>query len=218
MTHPWATAGCGRAGEYQYFDKEAEIGAEWGHNLPHWRQGGVIYFVTFRTADSMPANRVAQWKSERAQWLTKHPPPRSPAVTREYHRLFTQRWHEWLDESHEACVLEDPNLRAITEATMRKLDGDGLGYALDEFVIIPNHVHVLIAPAPRQSLSKILRTWKSVSAHRINHAQDQRGPFWQEESWDHIVRSPMHLEKYRKYIRKNPDALPKVGWQPSADL
>ncbi len=101
---------------------------------------------------------------------------------------------------------------------MRKLDGDSSGYALDEFVIMPNHVHALVSPAPLQSLSKILRAWKSVSAHRINDAHNKRGPFWQEESWDHIVRSPVHLEKYGKYIRENPDALPQVGRQPSADL
>ncbi len=217
MTHPWATLGSGKGAEYQYFDKEADIGAEWGHNLPHWRQGGVIYFVTFRTADSMPADRIALWMSEREVWLANHPALRSSTMTKEYHRIFAQRWHEWLDESLGACELKEPNLRQIVEATLRRLDGNTDGYALVEYVIMPNHVHALVSPAPGQSLSKILRAWKSVSAHRINDAQDNRGSFWQEESWDHIVRSPIHLEKYRKYIRENPDALPKVGRQPSAN-
>ncbi len=217
MDHHWATVGCGKGGGYHYFDSEAEIGAEYGHNLPHWRQGGVIYFVTFRTVDSIPRERLNQWKSERAAWLAKHPPQRSPDATREYHRLFTERWHKWLDETHGACHLKISSLRAIVEGTIRKLDGDPNGYSLDTFVVMPNHVHVLVAPAPLQSLNKILRTWKSVSAHRINKTLNQYGPFWQEESWDHIVRSPAHLEKYRKYIRENPDALPKVGRQPSAE-
>lgn len=123
MTHPWATLGCGKGGEYQYFDKEAEIGAEWGHNLPHWRQGGVIYFVTFRTADSMPSERMAQWKSEREVWLANHPSPRSAAMKAEYHRIFTQRWHKWLDEAHGACVLRDLANRILVESTLLKLDG-----------------------------------------------------------------------------------------------
>ncbi len=64
MSHPWATVGRGKGGEYHYFDSQAEIGTEWGHNLPHWRQGGVVYFVTFRTADSIPADRLNQWKQD----------------------------------------------------------------------------------------------------------------------------------------------------------
>ncbi len=81
---------------------------------------------------------------------------------------------------------------------------------MDDFVIMPNHVHVLVSPAPCQSLSQILKAWKSISARHINKALKQRGSFWQEESWDHIVRSPMHLEKYRQYIRDNPNSLPRA--------
>ncbi|MEI6536003.1 MAG: transposase [Verrucomicrobiaceae bacterium] len=164
----------------------------------------------------MPADRVTLWKSERAEWLAKHPAPRSPAMKAEYQRIFTQRWHKWLDESHGACVLKEPALRTTVENILRHLDGESTGYALDEFVIMPNHVHALVSPATGQSQSKILRDWKSVSAHHINKALNRKGPLWQEESWDHIVRNPLYLEKYRKYIRENPDALFQVGRQPSA--
>lgn len=209
MNHPWATVGNGLRGDYEYFDSAAQIGTEWGNNLPHWRQGGVIYFVTFRTADSLPQARLEQLKAEREHWLKCHPEPRNAAQTREYHRLFTARRHRWLDEGHGACLLKNGEVRSTVEETLRKWDGELAGYALDEFVIMPNHVHVLVAPAAGQSLSEMVRTWKSVSAHRINKMLERRGALWQEESWDHIVRSPRHLDRYRQYIQNNPQALPR---------
>jgi REP element-mobilizing transposase RayT len=205
--------GNGQRGTYDFFHAEAEIDSEWGHNLPHWRQGGVIYFITFRLADSLPAHRVQQIKVERERWLKFHPEPRNPAQIREYHRRFTQRRQRWLDEGHGECLLKHPEARAEVDSVLRHLDGAANGYVLDEFVIMPNHVHVLVAPRPRpnQSLSEIIRTWKSVSAHRINKFFARRGSFWQQESWDHIVRSQRHLDRYRQYIRENPKALPRQG-------
>src|SRR5688572_23192178 len=38
-------------------------------NLPHWRQEGVTYFVTFRLADSIPQDVRRQWEYEQAAWL-----------------------------------------------------------------------------------------------------------------------------------------------------
>ena len=43
--------------------------------LPHWRQEGVTYFVTFRLADSLPAEKIDPWRRERQEWLNKHPEP-----------------------------------------------------------------------------------------------------------------------------------------------
>jgi REP element-mobilizing transposase RayT len=209
MSHPWATVGHGKGGSYEFFHAEAEIGAEWGHNLPHWRQGGVIYFITFRLADSLPTARVKQLKSERERWLKHHPEPRIPAQLREYHRLFTGRRERWLVEGRGACELKNVAARGELETTFRHLDGKSDGYALDAFVIMPNHVHVLVAPQPTQSLSEIVRTWKSISARRINTLLGRQGKLWQEESWDHIVRSERHLNRYRQYICANPKPLPR---------
>jgi len=58
-----------------YFDSSAPIGRLRGVNLPHWRQDGAMYFVTWRTADSMPRERVNQWNKERDAWLKAHPEP-----------------------------------------------------------------------------------------------------------------------------------------------
>lgn len=101
-------------------------------------------------------------------------------------------------------------MREVIAACLKKLDGAEDGYALDAFVVMPNHVHVLVSPRDKAELSEICRTWKSVTAHEVNKLLGRSGPLWQQESWDRIVRSPEHLEKYRRYIRENPLHLPKV--------
>ena len=113
--------------------------------LPHWFQPGVSYFVTFRTADSMPASRLRLWHAERNDWLRRHgiDPARSDWQARlrimpgaavphaeragniagasnleaEFHRKFTREFMEYLDQGHGACLLRNP--AAATEVASR---------------------------------------------------------------------------------------------------
>jgi hypothetical protein len=57
-------------------------------NLPHWRQTGRTYFVTFRTADSLPQEKLDQWRVEHFAWQQAHPEPHSVAEWREYTNAF----------------------------------------------------------------------------------------------------------------------------------
>ena len=208
--HPWATVGTGRGGTYSWFDPALGVGCDWGRHLPHWRQHGALYFVTFRTNDSIPAEVLAAWQAERVDWLAEHPEPHDEATSRDYHRRFTERMHRFLDEGTGGCPFREPAARQVVADVLLTLDGEAKGYALDAFVVMPNHAHVLVAPAADSSLAQISRTWKSVSAHRVNKLLGRNGVLWQHESWDHIVRRPQHLEKYRRYIRENPLRLPRV--------
>ena len=187
------------------FDPDSPVGRLNAGNLPHWRQEGCAYFVTWRTADSIPRERVAQWVGERTEWLAKNPEPWTPAIEMEYYRLFSDRWEAWLDECFGECVLARPELREIVEATIRH--DDGTKYEVHEFVVMPNHVHVLVTPAAGHSLSEALQAWKSVSSHRINKALGRSGEFWQKESFDHIVRSAQQMEKFRAYIGSNAESV-----------
>ena len=185
-----------------YFDPQETIGHVAGGNLPHWRQDGATYFVTFRTIDSMPRERVEQWKRERDEWLQTHPEPRDEAMRQEYRRLFTERWQDWLDESHGACLPGRTEVAAEIERCLRH--DDGTAYRLGDFVIMPNHVHALVTPLGEHTLSKILQTWKSVTAHAINAMTGGMGSVWQKESFDHIVRNADEFARIRKYIQENP--------------
>src|SRR5215831_6304674 len=79
-----------------YFDPHQPV-SELQGNLPHWRQEGVTYFVTFRLADSIPQSTLDLWVRQRDDWLRRHSEPRTPELREEYYRLFVERFHRWLD-------------------------------------------------------------------------------------------------------------------------
>lgn len=67
-------------------------------HLPHWRQDGATYFVTFRLADSIPQEHVRVLKSWRAIWERSNPEPRSEEKWQELAREITRKTEEWMDE------------------------------------------------------------------------------------------------------------------------
>jgi REP element-mobilizing transposase RayT len=140
--------------------------------------------VTFRLADSLPAEKLKQWASieNRTQVLRKI--------------------QEWLDAGQGVCWMRRPELAGIVATALRHFDGQR--YALGSFVVMPNHVHAVVTPASEWTLEKILHSWKSFTAHRINEALQRTGPVWQDESFDHVVRDEHHLREIEDYIRQNP--------------
>jgi type I restriction enzyme R subunit len=125
---------------------------KWRGNLPHWRQDDVTYFVTFRLGDSIPWQAMKEWAAERAAWIRCHgfdPKEfRSECLSadeqRDYNRRFGKRFHELLDAGYGSCLLrKEINWRTVAEA----LDHfEGKRYDLGGYVVMPNHVHLLIAP------------------------------------------------------------------------
>lgn len=76
-------------------------------------------------------------------------------------------------------------------------------YELRAWVLMINHVHILIYPQAK--LSRITKAIKNFSARQANTPLGRAGqPFWQDESYDHWVRCPTKLEKIVKYIERNP--------------
>jgi REP element-mobilizing transposase RayT len=181
-----------------WFDPEEPVGHVRGGNLPHWRQEGNTYFVSWRTADSMPRDRVVQWLHERREWLAVHPEPHSKAEKAEYDRLFSARREQWLDESHGQCLLARPVLRELVGEALSHFDG--ARYRLGPNVVAPNHVHVVVTPLAEYKLSTITQNWKSYTAHAINKLARLKGTFREKESFDHVVRSAAESERIAGYI------------------
>ena len=90
----------------------------------------------------------------------------------------------------------------IVETSLRHFDGDR--YALEAFVVMPNHVHVLAGVPGRGEMKRLCRSWKNFTAMQINKAMGRKGQLWQWESFDHLVRSPASLKKFKAYIADNP--------------
>ena len=74
---------------------------------------------------------------------------------------------------------------------------------------MPDHVHLLFVPRRNADgwpfpLVDILQCLKGATAHRINKLLHRSGPVWEEESFDHVLRSDESLKEKREYIRQNP--------------
>ena len=173
-------------------------------NLPHWHQDGVMYFVTFRLADSLPKGKMEQLEDERKDWLKYHNEPYTNDEWVEYYELFSERIEKWLDAGIGSCYLSNPDVASIVGNALRFFDRKR--YTLDEWIVMPNHVHVLLVPLAHEELSKILHSWKSFTATKVNKLLRQATlQLWMHESYDHIVRNQQQLTHYRKYIRDNPE-------------
>jgi hypothetical protein len=71
-----------------YLNPDAPIEKHRGP-LPHWEQNEVIQFVTFRLGDSLPRDKILEWKTQSQVWRVTWPPPWTPEVEAEYHRRFS---------------------------------------------------------------------------------------------------------------------------------
>ncbi len=192
---------------FRGFDEHAELHQS-RRNLPHWEQEGATYFVTFRLADAVPAELAARWREELETWRKFNPPPWNSRTAYEYQERFLQGREDWLDQGHGSCVLRDPNVARVVEDALRHFDGER--YHLDSFVVMPNHVHLLVQPISENSLRDILKSWKRYSARAINQVLARTGTLWMEESFDRIVRDWDELVRYRSYIANNPEKA-KIG-------
>ncbi len=188
--------------QFQGFDPRGEIEIKRRH-LPHWEQKGVTYFVTFRLVDAVPETVLAEWRDERERWLKFHPRPWDWKTSREYLRLFEENREEWLDRGDGSCLLRDASLAGVVQDALLHFHGER--YVLDDFVIMPNHVHLLVKPLGDHSLGEILRSWKSFTAKTINQLAGREGALWMAESFDTIVRDLEHLAAAREYIARNPE-------------
>lgn len=182
--------------------------------LPHWRQDGCTYFVTFRLADSLPRSVWGGLQDERKAWLRAHgvdPSAKdwkrpfaklSQQLQREYERSVGAQLNRHLDEGHGECLLRHGSTSDIVAAALDHFHGERVWTG--DFVVMPNHVHVLMTPMDGFELEDVLRSIKGFSAKEINHALGKYGTLWQRESYDHIVRDERQLEAFQNYIRDNP--------------
>ena len=94
-------------------------------------------------------------------------------------------------------------------------------YELYAACVMPDHAHMLIEPQIREtdangnaiffSLTEILHTIKSFTAHEINKLENSKGPVWERESFDRLIRSEGDLREKFEYIARNPWDAGMVG-------
>jgi REP element-mobilizing transposase RayT len=161
-------------------------------------------------ADALPQSVTQKLKEERKNWKNSHDLDQlSPEEIAEYHRLFSERYETLLNAGSGSCVLSDPEIAAIVDSSLHHFEGQR--YELDEYVIMPNHVHVLVKPMAGHKLVDILHSWKSFTANEINKRSGKSGQLWQHESYDHIVRHERAMDAIRSYIWENPTVAKVAG-------
>ena len=149
--------------------------------LPHFDSQDVIQFVTFRLADSLPAEALQRLKNaDRPETLR----------------------HELLDHGYGACWLKSEPIARLVENAFFAFDGDR--YRLHAWTIMPNHVHVLFAVPAGLTLSDIVASWKKFTARESNRRLGRSGPFWQADYWDYFIRNETHFDAAVAYIDNNP--------------
>ncbi len=76
-------------------------------------------------------------------------------------------------------------------------------------VVMPDHLHLIFTPLldgdrSPYGLSEIMSGIKGASAHKVNKLLSRRGPVWEEEFFDHVLRKSEKLDEKVKYIAENP--------------
>jgi len=157
--------------------------AEYRRHLPHFHPDGAHFFVTWRLDGSLPAQ---------APGVIYATP--GHAFAAEDRALAQSDRRQWLSDTRVARQVAD----AIRDGESRKRF-----YELQAWVIMPNHVHVLMLPGVE--LPQITHWLKGRTAVEANRLIGRTGEaFWQHESYDHWVRNEREFNRIVAYIEENP--------------
>ena len=200
---------------FPYFDEKDFEHLNWGTHLPHWHQDDRFVFVTFRLYDSLPQEKLQWLYEEKESWLKRHPQPWDENTIKEYINKFGRTVDKWLDNDFGDCLLKKNNNRKIVEDALLFYDGNR--YDLIAFVVMPNHVHLLIRKKKGQDLIEVMRSIKSYTAKKINENEKRTGRVWQSESYDRLIRDQKHFENVIRYIIANDKNLAWVNASIVAD-
>jgi type I restriction enzyme R subunit len=196
----------------EFFDPTAEV-AIYEHCRPHWSQAGAVVFITFRTHDSIPREVVRRWDREKHAWRharghrsdahwSEILPTLSDDERAQFQKMFGRTREEFLDTCHGRCLLKEPELARIVADALLHFDGER--YRMGDFVVMPNHVHLLAAFPTPDAMKEQCDSWLHFTATHINKRIKAKGKLWQQEPFDHLVRNPEQYQYLRDYIAENP--------------
>jgi putative transposase len=152
--------------------------------LPHFQSQAQPVFVTWRLADSLPPGRLFP----------------SGSLTSGEAFVAMDRL---LDEARTGPqFLRQPEIADMVADNIRELTAAPSSYQFHAYVVMPNHVHILITP--NLAVDRILRLLKGRTARFANQALGRAGTFWQEESYDRLVREAGEFARTVRYIEINP--------------
>jgi REP element-mobilizing transposase RayT len=99
-------------------------------------------------------------------------------------------------------LFRDAENAGIVAGAIRHFDQSR--YLLHAWVIMPNHVHLLLTLCESESLARIVASWKRFSAVKIHQQTRNSGTLWQKDYFDRMIRDWDHFMNVARYIRRNP--------------
>lgn len=154
--------------------------------LPHCDTPGTRQFVTFRLADALPLSALSL------------EPGQPPSSTTDDALL---RLDSLLDGALGRCDLANPGIAELVERSL--WHHDGIRYRLVAWVIMPNHVHVVLEIWDTPLL-RVVKSWKGYTATHANRVLGRAGTFWQRDYFDRYIRGDEHLQEVVRYVEMNP--------------
>jgi REP element-mobilizing transposase RayT len=171
--------------------------------LPHLQIEGATYFVTFRLKNSLPVE-ILQRLSQEFERIKSLPSDQ----TQIEERLWFEKFDNYLDRALSGeNFLSDSQVAIVVEEAIYYRHTKV--YDLISFCIMPNHVHLICKPLEKEKdkfygLTEILHSLKRHTARQSNLILKRSGSFWQDESYDHVIRDEAELEQIIKYVLYNP--------------
>jgi type I restriction enzyme R subunit len=179
-----------------------------------------VVFIKCRTHDSIPREVIERWDRQKQKWLRQRGRDTgahwsvivrtlSEKDRAHFNQTFNRCREAYLDSCQGRCLLNRPELATIVADSL--LHFDGQQYHMGDFIVMPNHVHLLAVFATAEALKSQCDSWLHYTVFRINQAIGATGKFWQQEPFDHLVRSPEQYEYLWQYIVDNAH---KAGLKP----
>jgi putative transposase len=164
--------------------------------LPHFHREGVIQFITIRLADSLPRHVQNILDAELAVLKSSGLDPDGVGYQR------CKRIETLLDAGYGSCSLRAMRVAEIVLHALRILEAEG--NEIVRWVIMPNHIHLLIRVRSGASLQSVMRSFKGRTGKEANKILGTSGRFWFPEFFDRYIRDGEHLRRVIRYIDQNP--------------
>ena len=185
-----------------FLEKRKPVAVTLCDNLPHWHQQGKIQFVTFRLADSLPQILISEIKSNVETFNRAHPKPWDESTVTEYKQNIIGRYEKYLDSGYGSCLLRNQNARQFLVEAMKFHNGKSC--KIIAYVVMPNHVHILMQLLSDFTLDKIIQSIKRYSSVRIRQLLNISDKIWMRRYFDRLVRDEEDLVRYIEYVCENP--------------
>lgn len=190
-------------------------------HLPHYYHSNAVYFVTFCLTGLLPRARVLEFTEERLHLQRK--------LQRDVERSSKDssssgddkrhlRWLVRVLEKNENCVRWLADLRIADLVADAMTYRDERDYALVAYCVMPTHVHLVfgvgehgmfehvgqIHNLSNKPVWKIMHSLKRHTAREANRILGRRGAFWQDESYDRVLRDADEMQRTIEYVLNNP--------------